>query len=91
MLHTPVISDSSRIAVSRKGPPVGCPRCLQVAVSTAQHRTGLVLGSGATVGPVTGLLLATPGLWLRTLTRLSGLNIRCLTLGLMIGLVGRTR
>ena len=93
MRDAPIVPDSSRVAISGKGPPVGSSRCLQVTISTAKHRTGLVLGSGATIlgGLITSLLLTTPCGRLRALTRLGGLDARRLTLGLLIGLTSRTR
>ncbi|WP_421487392.1 hypothetical protein [Limosilactobacillus fermentum] len=66
MFHTPVILDSGCVAITRKCPAVGSPRCLQVAVGTTKYCTGLVLSSGAVVLSrlITSLLLATPSIWL---------------------------
>ncbi|MEK1463617.1 hypothetical protein [Limosilactobacillus fermentum] len=66
MRDAPIIPDGGRVAISGKCPAVGSPRCLQVAVSTTKHCTGLVLSSGAVVLSrlITSLLLATPSIWL---------------------------
>ena len=66
MRDAPIIPDGGRVAISGKGPAIGCPRCLQVTIGTTKHRTGLILGSGAAIlcSLVTCLLLTVPGIWL---------------------------